>query len=177
MKLAITSAVVAVLVGGAFADEVRFEKAPKAIDEIERVLKPRGLALLNVMSLWGVVHRFLEGVLALPVEVNRRIVRTGNLCPDTYAGSKHNAHMYRAAELRALLEGRGLTVLDMSACNCVSTVWGERLHEIRKNPAQWEHLLELELEACSEPGCLDMGTHTIAVVKKLGRGELTCHTQ
>lgn len=30
----------------------------------------------------------------------------------------------------------------------------------------WQHLLELELEACREPGCVDMGTHIIAVCRK-----------
>ncbi len=54
----------------------------------------------------------------------------------------------------------------MSASNCISTVWGERLAEARKDPVQWQQLLELELAACREPGCLDMGTHTIAIARK-----------
>ena len=30
----------------------------------------------------------------------------------------------------------------------------------------WAHLIEMEIEACREPGCLDMGTHLIAVCRK-----------
>jgi hypothetical protein len=32
----------------------------------------------------------------------------------------------------------------------------------------WEHLIELELEACREPGCVDGGTHLIAVCHRPG---------
>ena len=31
---------------------------------------------------------------------------------------------------------------------------------------QWQQVLEMELEACREPGCLDLGTHLIAVTRK-----------
>jgi len=143
-----------------------FDKAGEALEEVRRVLKADGIALFGVMSLWGVVHRFLDGVLKLPAEVNRLIVRTGDLCPENYPEGKHHGHMFRARELRELLQRHGLAVLEMSASNCVSTVWQERLDEARKDPAQWQHLLELELEACREPGCVDTGTHTIAVCRK-----------
>lgn len=143
-----------------------FEKRDQAVDEVVRVLKPGGVVLFSVMSLWGAVHRFLNDILALPVEVNRPIVRTGDLCPENYPENTHNCHMFRAGELRKLLAAHGLAVLVMSASNCVCSVWQERLAEARSDPAKWEHLLELELEACREPGCVDMGTHTIAVSRK-----------
>jgi len=143
-----------------------FEQAGRALGEVRRVLKPGRVALFSVMSLWGTVHQFLNGVLKLPAEVNRPIIRTGDLCPETLPEGKHHAHMYRAPELRELLEAHGLSVLEMSASNCVSTVWKEPLDEARADEARWRHVLELELEACREPGCVDMGTHTIAEVRK-----------
>ncbi len=143
-----------------------FEKAGQALAECGRILKPNGLALFSVMSMWGTVHKYLDGVLKLPVEVNRAIVATGDLCPANNPENEHNCRMYRPDQLRKLLESEGFEVLDMSASNCLSTVWGERLDEVRKDPVQWQQLLELELAACHEPGCLDMGTHTIAVAKK-----------
>lgn len=146
-----------------------FERVNDALAEIKRVLKPTGKALLSVMSLWGAMHRSLEGVLALPQKVNRRIVATGDVCPLTYPESKHNCHMFRAKELQGLLKRHDFMVLDMSASNCVSTVWDNRLGEVRKDAARWEHLLRLELEACSQPGCLDMGTHMLAIVQKAER--------
>ena len=74
--------------------------------------------------------------------------------------------MFRAEELRDLLEGCGATVLALSASNCLTAAHGDRLDEVRKDPARWKHLLELELEACREPGCVDLVTHTIAVAQK-----------
>ena len=44
-----------------------------------------------------------------------------------------------------------------------------RLHVHRRY--LWRQLLEMEIEACREPGCLDMGTHIIAVVRKPKRRE------
>ena len=143
-----------------------FDKASVALRECKRVLKPEGIALFSVMSLWGAVHGFLDGVLALPPDMNRRIVRTGNLCPATYPQSNHQCHMFRAAELRDLLVGDDFHVLEMSASNCVSAAWRERLDPMRQDPVKWNHLLELEVAACREPGCLDLGTHLIAVAQK-----------
>ncbi len=143
-----------------------FDQAGEALAEIRRVLKPDGVALLSVMSMWGTVHKYLDGFLKLPVEVNRAIVSTGDLCPANYPENEHNCRMYSPDQLRQLLESVGLKVLDMSASNCLSTVWGERLAEARKDPVQWQQLLELELAACREPGCLDMGTHLIAIARK-----------
>jgi len=40
------------------------------------------------------------------------------------------------------------------------------LAEIRADEGKWQELLRMELEACAEPGCLDMGTHLIGVARK-----------
>ncbi|MBN1555077.1 MAG: class I SAM-dependent methyltransferase [Phycisphaerae bacterium] len=143
-----------------------FDKAGDALREIKRVLKPVGVAMFSVMSLWGAVHKYLDGIISLPVEVNRAIIGSGDLCPATYPGNNHHCHMYRAKELEELLTSHGLMVLEMTACNCLSTLWNEKLAEARKIPEQWNQILEFELQACREPGCVDMGTHTIAVTKK-----------
>ena len=74
-------------------------------------------------------------------------------------------HMFRAAELRAWLEGSGLELLALSASNSLSTGWDEQLAEIKSDPDKWSRFLGTELEACAEPGCLDMGTHLIAVAQ------------
>lgn len=143
-----------------------FEKREKAVGEILRVLRPGGVALVSVMSLWGVVHEFLSGVLALPSEINRSIVHTGDLCLENFPENTHHCHMFNAGELRTLLESCGAVVLEMSASNCLSAARGDRLTETRQDAAKWEQLLEMELEACREPGCVDMGTHMIAVIRK-----------
>ena len=71
--------------------------------------------------------------------------------------------MFRSSEVRQVFENAGLTVLAMSASNCVSTAWDELLTEAKENRAKWQEVLRMALEACREEGCLDMGTHTIIV--------------
>jgi ubiquinone/menaquinone biosynthesis C-methylase UbiE len=143
------------------------ERRDAALGECLRVLSRDGLLLASVMSLWGSAHRALEGVLVLPVEINQRITATGDLTARTWPARKDNyMHLFRAEELRTWLAGSGLAVLRLSASNCLSTGHAEMLREIRQDPAHWEELLRVEIEACAEPGCLDMGTHIIAVGQK-----------
>jgi ubiquinone/menaquinone biosynthesis C-methylase UbiE len=144
------------------------DEREKAISELLRVTKPGGLLFLGVMSLWGSIHHYLPGVLELDPRMNRNIIATGDLTKNTPEASTHYNHMYRSAEFRDFLEGAGAEIVAMSASDCLSANWVETLEEARKDPVTWEHLLEMELEACREPGCLDMGTHLIAVCRKPG---------
>jgi len=145
-----------------------FEKKDQALGEVLRVLKPGGKVFLSVSSLWGSIHALLTGVLTIPPEKNADIIRTGDLYFDSREGLRHRCHLFRAAELREFLEGHRVTILNLSASNCVSTVWGEGLNEIRADPERWHELLRLEMEACQQPGCLEMGTHLVAVIQKAG---------
>jgi hypothetical protein len=77
--------------------------------------------------------------------------------------------MFRANELKEWLEQKDLTILDLSASNCISLTWDEMLAEVRDHPEKWNELLRMELEACAEGGCLDMGTHIVAVVRKASK--------
>jgi SAM-dependent methyltransferase len=142
-----------------------YDQAGRAIRELSRVTKPGGVLLVGVMSIWGTVHHFLPAILKTALDVNRAIIGSGDLLPEHNAGINY-CHMYRAAELRELLEGCGLTVEVLSASDCLAATWGEALEAIRHDEATWQFLIEQELEACREPGCVDMGTHTIAVCRK-----------
>jgi len=118
------------------------------------------------MSLWGTVHHFLPAVYEVDLDVNREIIATGDLSPDRPEVASNFCHMYRATEFRVLLEGCGLLVEVLSASDCLSATWAEQLETVRQDDVRWQHLLEMELEACREPGCVDMGTHIIAVCRK-----------
>ena len=142
-----------------------FDRAATAVHELSRVTKLGGVLLFGVMSIWGTVHHYLPAIFETPLDVNREIICSGDLLPEHEAGINY-CHMYRAAELRGLLEGCGLTVEALSASDCLAATWGEALEAIHGDADAWQFLIEHELEACREPGCLDMGTHTIAVCRK-----------
>jgi hypothetical protein len=67
--------------------------------------------------------------------------------------------MFRSGELRDLAVQSGLRVVAMSASNCLSVNWDEHFSEIKNDSEKWDELLRMELEACRQEGCLDMGTH------------------
>lgn len=142
------------------------DERDSALQACLRVLRPGGMLLLSVMSLWGTIHMALNGVLALPVEVNRKVIASGDLVPETYDNEGHYMHMFRADELRSWLAGSGVQVLTLSAANALTNTWGEQLAEARQDVNVWANLLAWELEASAEPGALDMGTHILAVVAK-----------
>jgi SAM-dependent methyltransferase len=143
-----------------------FDRAGRAIRQLRRVTRPGGALLFGVMSLWGTVHHFLPAVYEVDLDVDREIIATGDLSPDRPEVASNYCHMYRAAEFRALLEGCDLAVKVLSASDCLSATWAEQLETIQQDVVLWQYLVELELEACREPGCVDMGTHTIAVCRK-----------
>jgi SAM-dependent methyltransferase len=141
------------------------DRRDDALRECIRVVRPDGLLLHSVMSLWGTIHSFLPCVLDVPRENNRIIIASGDLVPATLPGNANHCHMFRAQEFRQFLECHHLDILAMSASNSLSPVWQEKLADIRQNPGKWDELLEMELEASREAGCLDCGTHIIAVAK------------
>ena len=117
------------------------------MDECVRVTKRGGTILLGVMSLWGSAHAFLPEIWGLPVELNRKIIETG----DTVEG-KHRCHMYRAGEFRSLLDRPELMLLAMSASNCLSTRFEESLAAIRHDEARWNDLLQMEARSLPRAG-------------------------
>jgi SAM-dependent methyltransferase len=143
-----------------------FDRRDQAMGEVLRVLKSGGKALISVASLWGSIHELLPAILKVDAGKNAEIIRTGDLYFADAEGLCHRSHLFRAGKFREFLESHEVTILDLSASNCVSTVWGERLKEIRADAARWNELLEIELEACRQSGSLDMGTHLLAVVAK-----------
>ena len=143
------------------------DKRNVALSECLRVLRPGGLLLLSVMSLWGSAHGRLNGVLSTPISANQKITNTGDITPATFPERKSNfMHLFRSTELVEWLKQKRLTLIDISASNCISLTWDSMLKDIRNDADKWNELLRMELEACAEEGCLNMGFHIIAVVQK-----------
>jgi len=144
------------------------DRRDAALVECLRVLKPGGALLMSVMCLWGSVRRHLAGVLqGTPPEANWQIITTGDITPYTYPERQDNfMHLFRSSELRTWLESAGLKPLALSASGCLAWPESPLMETLRGDAHLWEELLRMELEASAEPGCLDMGTHLIAAVRK-----------
>ena len=156
---------VVVAYGGVFSYVL--DRRDLALQESLRVLKPDGMLFLSVMSLWGTAHRYLDGVLALPPAINQKITESGDISPTTFPARQGNfMHLFRADELRQWLEQSGARIVKLSASNCLSLLWEQKLEQIKQNREKWHELLRMEIEACADAGCLNMGTHIIAVARK-----------
>ncbi len=144
-----------------------FDLREKALRELVRVARPGGLLLLSARSLWGTLHENLPRILSqVDPRMNREIIETGDLGPSQVAPVERFWHAYRAAEFREFITGAGCEVLLLSASNCLTSTWEQILPAWRDDEKIWQHLLEIEIEACREPGCLDMGSHILAVARK-----------
>ena len=132
-----------------------------------RVTKLGGFLCLSAKSLWGTVHALLPTILNVDPMLNREIVETGNMGPDKVALASRFWHAYRATEFKEFIEQAGATVKVLSASDCLSATWRDLLYAWRDDKKTWAHLLELEIEACREPGCVDMGAYVLAVATKL----------
>ncbi|MGL6344547.1 MAG: hypothetical protein ACRC80_36035, partial [Waterburya sp.] len=81
--------------------------------------------------------------------------------------NNHRLKMYRASELRKLLQSASCDIMAMSASNCLSNNRNQFLEQNLVTTDVWSDFLQWELDFCAEDGCLDSGTHIIAVVKKV----------
>jgi ubiquinone/menaquinone biosynthesis C-methylase UbiE len=153
---------VVVCYGGALSYVL--EQANIALAQMLRVLKPNGYLLLSVMSLIGTTQARLEDITAIPnfPQLVNQVNENGFL-----DRNNHKLKMYRASELRQLLESAGCEIMDMSASNCLSNNRNQFLEQNLLTTDVWSDFLEWELDFCAEDGCLDSGTHIIAVVKKV----------
>jgi hypothetical protein len=124
------------------------------------VTKPGGPVFLTVMSLLGAARAFF----ALWPEIIERfgwqravadIFETGDLEAEVNDG--HVCRLYRWSDLEALLARHSCRLVMASAANFLSV-----------NNQDWdERFLEVEIEACRQPGALDGGTHIVAVVERV----------
>ncbi len=138
----------------------------EGLRECVRVTKRGGPLLISVMSLWGSVHKGLSFVLSVPKASNDAIIASGDITSEAIPGHSHWCHAFRGTEFRAFLLEAGLSIDALSAATCLSTGWSDRLVGIRENEDRWNELLEMEIAACAEPGCVEAGPHIIGVALK-----------
>jgi SAM-dependent methyltransferase len=144
-----------------------FDARDKALAELLRVAKAGAPVLMSVMSNWGTHKEYLYDIMhGGSAQQIAAVVATGDLHPDTWPVETHRCHMFKADELKAFIQKAGAQVAAISASNALSTAHQAGLDGLRKDRKRWQSLLDMELQACASPGCLDLGTHLIAVACK-----------
>jgi len=148
-----------------------FEHVDKAIEEVLRVTKAKGIVLSSVMSCLGTYHHLINDVFE-PHEINLDVyddlTRTGDVLGDLAHKGTHQCHMFRWSEFKKILSGFPVDILDVSASNFLSSGYfnEENLMKIAEDPNRWNMFLKWELDFCKEPGAIDAGTHMIVIFRK-----------
>lgn len=130
----------------------------QALAEYRRVLRPGGILAVDVLSLWGTLHRQLPRIVGGDAAFNRAVIRDGDV-----VGRGRDLHLFRAAELRRLLSSCGFKILELFASSVLST---GREVPAWSDPHAWLELLEYERMASLERGCLDTGRRLVALARR-----------
>jgi SAM-dependent methyltransferase len=150
-----------------------FERAGQALDQLLTVVRPGGIVLFSVMSRWGSLHQFLDGVLEQAGqgfdEEYRAIVETGDLVGEparvSWMSLPHECHLFTWEEVEELLGSRPCRLLDAAADNFLSLRAEKVLSTLGSDG--WERFLSWEQQACRARGALDAGTHILVAIERL----------
>lgn len=136
-----------------------FDRASQALAELIRVTRPGGTIGLSVMNLFGSLHRFFAAVIAVPADINRRVIATGDLPRNVNQG--HECHMFRVEEFGALLSEAGFRDIEMFATGWL--VPNDEVEAPDPGTDEWSMLFDAELKSSAEsPGA---GTHILAFAR------------
>ena len=149
-----------------------FERAGQALDELLAAVRPGGVVLFSVMSRWGSIHQFLDGVLAEfakgLTDEYRVLVATGDQFGETGRSTvidlPHEMHLFTWAEVERLLATRPCRLVDASAANFLSVRAGGTLSDL--DLETWHQFLDWEEGACRARGALDAGTHIMVALER-----------
>ncbi len=149
-----------------------FDHAGQALDELLAAVRPGGVVLFSVMSRWGSIHQFLNGVLkefakGLTDEY-RVLVETGDQFGETGRSTvidlPHEMHLFTWEEVEQLFVARPCRLLEASAANFLSVRADDALSDL--GPETWEQFLNWEEAACRARGAVDAGTHIMVALER-----------
>lgn len=138
------------------------DRAGDGVGELVRVTRPGGCVIASVMSLVGAFSSELRAVLALPLDVNERIVSTGYL--DTKGGGHVEMRLFRWPELEELFVERGCTIVAASASN-MNTAVEQELYSTLDEEMR-EALVRWTIDLAAEPGAVALAPHIIVVARR-----------
>jgi len=145
-----------------------FEQEQQAMAELVRVVRPGGLVIASVMSLWGTWRARLPGTTDLEIRhgtaVGDQVLRTGDL--RHVPGIEHVCRMFTWSETVDLVAGADAALIDGSASNWASLHDLDFLARLEADPSRWQQFLDREATACAAEGARDGGTHILFAAER-----------
>ncbi|MER5638310.1 class I SAM-dependent methyltransferase [Kitasatospora sp. NPDC002227] len=147
-----------------------FEQERQALAGLLRIVKPDGIVVASVMSLWGSWRARFPGATQLALrygtDVTDAVIRTGDL--RHVPGMVHVCRMFTWEQFAALVAECGGEILAGSASNWASLEDPDVLAGIEESPQLWERFLAYETAACASLGARDGGTHILVAARRRG---------
>ncbi|MEV6109972.1 class I SAM-dependent methyltransferase [Streptomyces sp. NPDC051940] len=149
-----------------------FEGEEEALSGLLDVLRPDGVLLASVMSLYGTWRaEFTAGVaidFARGSQVTQAILESGDL--RHLPNAQHVCRMFTWEQVQGLIRACGAEPLAASASNWASLGDRDALARLEADPERWSRFLEQEAEMCAAPGALDGGTHILFAAARPAAG-------
>ncbi len=141
-------------------------RSPPAWTSLAAACRPGGHLLLSVLSLWGGLESYLQGRSrgTEPSMSDRRAAVGGP--PGTWTEAQARCRMFRAEDLVRMVRGLDMEVSVISASNALSVGWGDIPGIAASHPEEWDRLMEMELDACRDESCLEMGPRILVMGRK-----------
>lgn len=154
--------------GGPLSHVVDADRRRRAVDELRRVARPGAPVFVSVVgrlaALTDVVKRVLDRSHGLLVPLAEHGDYTAEVVAETgAAGSFAEFHAFRADELRALLESRGLAVETLAGLEGVASVMAEELSEA--SAAALDDVRAVVELLREDPAVVDASEHILAVCR------------
>lgn len=152
------------------------ERHTQALRELARVVRPGGIVLLSVMSLYGTMRLIGPLDAAAVVEsmdqhLDWAAVKSGAQIIYTHTSSKEFHQpiaLFTSRALRDAVEVAGLVVETLASASAIITQYA-RVPNIDASPTASAEMQRLEIELCDYPGLVDAGSHLIAVARRPAR--------
>ena len=135
------------------------EDRVKAVSELVRVVKPKGIVCLSGRGYLAVIrHMLLHFRHELFDSGFEQLIKAGNNMTGGVL-----VHYFRADEIRRLAESCGLTTLEMAGCEGVSSGLPEATNLLGEDDEKWQQWVDVVLETSAEPAVVDMAQHMLYV--------------
>ena len=145
-----------------------FDQEHQALAGLLRIVKPEGVVIASVMSLWGSWRARFPGATQLAIrygtDVTDAVIRTGDL--RHVPGMAHVCRMFTWEQLATLVTECGGEILAGSASNWASLEDPTILADIERSPQLWERFIAYETAACADVGARDGGTHILFAARR-----------
>ena len=153
-----------ICLGGPLSHVLGDDRRERAIAELVRVAKkgaPLFASVMGRLSLLIIELTMFQQEIEMP---HFKQIRDSG---DYEGGSGFTAcHFFLPEELQAAFRGKGVTILEMTGLEGISSHHAKQLNQLAKDKHRWEIWLETHFRTCTHPSVVGISEHMLIVCRK-----------